>query len=316
MSKKIKSIIKFLMPVFFLFLFLVGCGAFQDSSEEVEDERIQVVTTTTMITDLVKVIGGNQVHVNGLMGPGIDPHGYRATASDVTDMGEADVVVYNGMHLEGQMGEVFSELENIDKDIFVLEEVIAEESMLGSEDESMPVDPHIWFSVPLWADAADYIAHSFSEYDPENADYYQENNEKYHQELEELDAYIRNRVEEVPEDSRYLVTAHDAFGYFGDEYGFEVIGLQGLNTQTEAGTRDVSNLANFIVENEIKAIFIESSVPTRTIESLQEAVQQREWNVQVGGELYSDSLGDAEQNAETYIKMYQHNIDTIVDALK
>ncbi|HLR91514.1 MAG TPA: zinc ABC transporter substrate-binding protein, partial [Atopostipes sp.] len=142
MSKKIKSIIKFLMPVFFLFLFLVGCGAFQDSSEEVEDERIQVVATTTMITDLVKVIGGNQVHVNGLMGPGIDPHGYRATASDVTDMGEADVVVYNGMHLEGQMGEVFSELENIDKDIFVLEEVIAEESMLDSGDESMPVDPH------------------------------------------------------------------------------------------------------------------------------------------------------------------------------
>lgn len=220
------------------------------------------------------------------------------------------------MDLEGQMGRVFGELENLDKTVFALEDIMNNDELLDSEEETMAFDPHIWFSVPLWARASDYIAESLADYDPIHAEYYLENNAYYQEDLEELDTYIRNRVEEVPENSRYLVTAHDAFQYFGDEYGFEVVGLQGLNTQTEAGTRDVSKLAQFIVENEIKAIFIETSVPTRTIESLQEAVQQRGWNVEIGGELHSDSLGDASQDAETYIKMYRRNIDTIVDALK
>lgn len=286
-------------------------------TEEMEENgRIDIVATTTMLTDLIKEIGGDEVTVEGLMGPGIDPHGFQASASDVNEIYEADIVAYNGMHLEGQMGKVFSELENLDKEVLVLEEIIKEAEMLETEDEALPVDPHIWFSVPLWSRASDYIANSLSAYDSENADYYQKNNERYQEELKELDTYIRERVEEVPEQSRYLVTAHDAFQYFGDEYGFQVIGLQGLNTQTEAGTRDVSRLAQFIVDHEIKAIFIETSVPTRTIESLQEAVQQRGWQVEIGGELYSDSLGDASQDAETYIKMYRQNIDTIVEVLK
>lgn len=209
-----------------------------------------------------------------------------------------------------------NELENLNKEVFILEDALPDSSILDSQDEDLPIDPHIWFSVRLWSEAANYITESLVAYDSENADYYNENNEAYQSELEELDQYITTRIEKVPKDSRYLVTAHDAFQYFGHEYGFEVIGLRGLNTQTEAGTRDVSNLANFIVEHQIKAIFIESSVPTRTIESLQEAVQQRGWNVEIGGELFSDSLGDESQNAETYLKMYQHNIDTITDALK
>ena len=326
MEKVVQKYLKYVLALFAVVLVLVGCGSEDDvggpdngsnneTGESTNGETIEIVATTTMITDLVKIIGGDQVEVSGLMGPGIDPHGYQATASDVSDMQAADIVVYNGMHLEGQMGEVFSELEASDKAVFVLEEVIAEEDMLDSDDESLPVDPHIWFSVPLWTQASDYITDSLSEYDPEHAEYYQSNNEAYQAELEELDTYIRERVEEVPENSRYLVTAHDAFNYFGNEYGFEVVGLQGLNTQTEAGTRDVSDLAQFIVDQEINAVFIESSVPTRTIESLQEAVEQRGWEVEIGGELYSDALGDEEQDAETYIKMYEQNIDTIVGAL-
>jgi len=316
MDKIIKKYFKYFVTLFVAVIILVGCGPTSDSEDSDDNGKIEIVTTTTMITDLVEIIGGEHVKVNGFMGPGIDPHNYKATPSDVTNMAEADVVVHNGLDLEGQLGQIFSELENLDTEVFVLEDIIPEAEMLDSEEETMTNDPHIWFNVPLWAQASDYIAESLSAYDPENASYYEENNTVYQLKLEELDTYIRERIEEVPAESRYLVTAHDAFGYFGAEYDFEVVGLQGLNTQTEAGTGDVSRLADFIVDNEINAIFVETSVPTRTIESLQESVEQRGWKVAIGGELFSDALGDAEQNAETYIKMYKYNIDTIVEALK
>lgn len=303
------------MTLIFIFPLLWACST-TENNEFSADGKLNIVATTTMIKDLVEVIGGNKVKVHGLMGPGLDPHSYKTSPSDVDRLIGAGVVVYNGMHLEGQMGEVFGELERIEKEVFILEDVILESETLDSEDEELPMDPHIWFSVPLWSKASDYITDSLSIYDPENKEYYQANNQNYQEELLELDTYIRERVKEVPESSRYLVTAHDAFSYFGNEYSFEVIGLQGLNTQTEAGTRDVSQLAQFIVENEIKAIFVESSVPTRTIQSLQEAVQRRGFEVDIGGELFSDSLGDENQDAHTYLKMYKHNIDTIIGALK
>ena len=315
MKELLMKKLKYIITIIFIFPLLWACSTTQNNEPSTEG-KLNIVATTTMITDLVEVIGGNKVEVHGLMGPGLDPHGYQTSPSDVDSLMRADIVVYNGMHLEGQMGEVFGELERIDKEVFILEDVILESEMLDSEDEELLMDPHIWFSVPLWVRASDYIADSLSAYDPENSEYYQANNQAYQEKLSELDTYIRERITEVPESSRFLVTAHDAFGYFGDEYGFEVIGLQGLNTQTEAGTRDVSELAQFIVENEIKAIFVESSVPTRTIESLQEAVQRRGFEVEIGGELFSDSLGDESQDAQTYLKMYKQNIDTIVDALK
>lgn len=317
-----KKFVKSMLVLVGALFVLIGCGVDNgndtetaESIESSDDEKISVVATTTMITDLMKVIGGDRVEVEGLMGPGIDPHGYNATASDVEKIESADLIAYNGLHLEGQMGSVFEQLDNMDKEVLVMENAIQAADTLESDEEDMPLDPHIWFSVPLWAQVADYVTESLSTYDPDNAAYYEENNATYQVELDEVDAYIRERVEEVPEESRYLVTAHDAFEYFGNEYNFEVVGLQGLNTQTEAGTRDVSNLAQFIVENDIKAIFIESSVPTRTIESLQETVQSHGSEVEIGGELFSDALGDESQDAETYIKMYMKNIDTIVDAL-
>ncbi len=312
MKKGLKQI---LLSLLFIPI-LVACSTETPENGTVDDDSINVVATTTMLADLMEVIGGNRVSVQGLMGPGIDPHGYKASANDVDKVITADIVTYNGLHLEGQLGRVFSELEKLDKEVIVLEDMLDASDLLDSEDEGMTNDPHIWFSVPLWMEAANHVTASLSEYNPENAEYYNQNNAAYQVELTALDTYIRERVAAVPEKSRYLITAHDAFGYFGDEYGFEVVGLQGLNTQTEAGTRDVSQLAQFIVDNEIKAIFVESSVPTRTIESLQEAVAQRGWEVEIGGELFSDSLGDASQEADTYLKMYRKNIDTIVNALK
>lgn len=297
-------------------VFLAGCQWTATEAGKEDTDALQIVTTTTMVTDLVEQIGGEHVQVEGLMGPGVDPHGYQATASDVIDMMEADVVVHNGLHLEAQLGEVFSGLDQQGKEVLVLEESIPEENLLASDDTTEAYDPHIWFSVENWKHSAAYIAEKLSAIDPEHAEDYQTNNRQYQKELDELEDYITARIEEVPEESRYLITAHDAFHYFGEAFGFDVIGLQGLNTQTEAGTRDVSNLAQFVADHRIKAVFVESSVPTRTIESLQEAVHQRGWEVTIGGELFSDALGDAAQNAETYVKMYRSNIDTIVDALK
>lgn len=294
-------------------LFLAGCQQNEATSQE-ESGKLKVVATTTMLTDLINQIGGDAIEVEGLMGPGIDPHGYQASSSDVNKLMSADVVAFNGLHLEGKLGEVFENLENQGKTLFVLEDAIADEHLLLSEDGA--VDPHIWFSIENWQLAADYVTNQLSEADPDNEAFYRSNHESYKEELINLEAYVTERISELTVDQRYLVTAHDAFRYFGESFDFEVVGLQGINTQTEAGTADVSALAQLITEKEIKALFIESSVSTRTIEALQEAVRTRGWEVEIGGELFSDALGDSSQDAETYVKMFRRNIDTIVDGLK
>ena len=294
-------------------LFLAGCQQNEATSQE-ESGKLKVVATTTMLTDLINQIGGDAIEVEGLMGPGIDPHGYQASSSDVNKLMSADVVAFNGLHLEGKLGEVFENLEKQGKTLFVLEDAIADEHLLLSEDGA--VDPHIWFSIENWQLAADYITNQLSEADPDNEAFYRSNPESYKEELINLEAYVTERISELTVEQRYLVTAHDAFRYFGESFDFEVVGLQGINTQTEAGTADVSALAQFITEKEIKALFIESSVSTRTIEALQEAVRTRGWEVEIGGELFSDALGDSSQDAETYVKMFHRNIDTIVDGLK
>ncbi|AMB98644.1 manganese transporter [Aerococcus urinaehominis] len=315
---------KLLALVTAMVLIFAGCGKVDEGGQQAGKEAAssqngqptRVVATTTMISDLVKVIGGDHVEVEGLMGPGIDPHGYQATAEDNRKLQEADVAVYNGLHLEGQMGEIFEALEQSDTKTICLEDGLDETKLLASEDASMNHDPHIWFSVARWKEAADHVTKELSAYDPDNAADYQANNEAYQKELDELDTYIKERVAEVPADKRYLVTAHDAFNYFGKDYNFDVVGIQGLNTQTEAGTADFSELAQFIADKGIKSVFVESSVPKRNIEALQEAVKAKGHEVGIGGELYSDSLGDASAGTDTYITMYKANIDTIVDALK
>lgn len=313
MNLRNKKLVVLILSVIFL---LTACSPSQEDAGA-SDGQLKVVTTTTMLADLASIIGGERVFVDGLMGPGIDPHLYQASAGDVTLMQNADVVVYNGLHLEGKMGEIFENLSGGQKSTVIsVEEALDKSQLLEWEEDSSLYDPHVWFDVSLWENGAKVLAQGLTQADPEGKEYYEANLEIYLKEMETADTYIRDRVAELPDDKRVLVTAHDAFQYFGKAYGFEVYGLQGISTDAEAGTADVSDLANFIVERQVKAIFLESSVPPKTIEALQAAVKAKGFDVGIGGELYSDSLGDVKSGADTYLLTVKANIDTIVDALK
>lgn len=313
MNHKIKGLLGIILS---LSLLLAGCSSPAGNTVSTEDHKLNVVATTTMLADLSTVIGGERVTVDGLMGPGIDPHLYQASAGDVSLMQNADVVVYNGLHLEGQMGEIFENLSSQGPTVICIEKGLDKSKLLAWESDSSIHDPHIWFDVSLWKEAAKTVAEGLSSADPEGKADYEANLESCLKELDETDSYIRSRTAELPQAQRVLVTAHDAFQYFGKAYGFEVRGLQGISTDAEAGTADVKDLADFIVQRQIKAVFVESSVPPKTIEALQAAVKAKGFDVAIGGELYSDSLGDAPSGADTYILTIKANIDTIVDALK
>lgn len=301
----------FIAILLFIGIFLAGCG----TSGDVEDNgKLKVVTTTTIIADVMKQLSGDLVDVQALMGPGVDPHLYKASAGDVRRMTNADMVVYNGLDLEGKMGEVFENIKG--KVIFAVTENVDESQLLDFASNPGYFDPHIWFDIQLWKNATERMAQGLKELDPENARIYDANLEKYLADLDEIDQYVRDRVEELDEDKRILITAHDAFQYFGHQYGIQVKGLQGISTDSEAGTSDIRNLADFIVENQVKAIFVESSVPRKNIEALQEAAQAKGFQVEIGGELYSDSTGGVGTPAESYLGTVRENIDTIVNALK
>ena len=296
-------------------LFLTACGS--QSQPVKKGEKLHVVATTTMLTDLVSQIGGDDVTVTGLMGPGVDPHLYQAGAGDVTTLSGADLIVCNGLHLEGKMGDVLKNVENKGISTVYVADSLPAESILTFENEGAAAqDPHIWFDVENWKKAATAVEKALAEKDPEHAARYKERAQTYLHQLDETNEYVKKRSAEIPENSRILVTAHDAFQYFSRAYGFQVRGLQGVSTASEAGTRDMADLVQFITDHKIKAIFVESSVPHKTIEAVQEACRAKGWNVVVGGELYSDSLDTTTHPAGTYSGMIKANIDTIVDALK
>lgn len=293
-----------------------GCGKSQEAAPK-ESGKMKVVATTTMLTDLSKQIGRDKVEVSGLMKAGVDPHLYQAGAGDVDAMNKADIVVYNGVHLEGKMGSIFDNLSKNKKPMIRVSDGIEVSTLLDfEEDGEKTKDPHIWFSVNNWKKAADEVCKGFSAKDPQNKSYYEANLNAYLAKLDDLDKEIKKEVAAVPENARVLVTAHDAFAYFARDYGFEVKGIQGISTASEAGTSDISELARFIADHKIKAVFVESSVPHKTIESLQAAVKANGFDVSIGGELYSDSLGDESTKEGTYIGMYEHNIKTITGALR
>ena len=293
-------------------MLVVSCGK---KTNKVSN-KLNVVTTTTMITDLVKNIGRDKLVVNGLMGAGVDPHLYKASEGDVSKLFNADVVIYNGLHLEGKLEEVFEKMQHQDKKTIVVSDVINKKNLIESELFASNFDPHIWFDLNNWAKITSYVTEKLAEIDGKNADFYQQNAKEYLQKLETLNKEVEIKINELPIEKRILVTAHDAFNYFGRLHQFNVVGLQGLSTATEAGVQDVQKLAKFIIKNKVKAIFIESSVPKRTIEALQEAVKSKGQEVIIGGTLYSDALGNAGTEEGTYVGMYKANVDTIVNALK
>ena len=293
---------------------LISLAIISCKNESEESGKLKVVTTTSMLTDLVKNIGGDLIEVNGLMGAGVDPHLYKASEGDVNKLFQADVIFYNGLHLEGKLVDVFEKMAKT-KLTVSLGGSLDKNELIGSEYFVSNYDPHVWFNIQFFKQFGDRVAETLAANDPVNAKKYQENTALYQDKLDALEIEVKAIIATLPKEKRILVTAHDAFNYFGKAYGFNVVGLQGLSTATEAGVQDVRRLSQFIIDNKVKAVFIESSVPRRTIEALQEAVLSKNHDVGIGGSLYSDALGNAGTIEGTYVGMFRANVKTIVEAL-
>lgn len=279
-----------------------------------DDGRLDAVATIGMITDIVGEIGGERIDITGLMGPGVDPHLYKASAGDVRTLAEADVIFYNGLHLEAAMAEVLEEM-NARKPTYPVTARIDRDLLHESLTYAGQYDPHVWFDVRLWRSAVDEVEAALIEQDPEGEALFRENAAALRDTLDALHEWVTERVGDVPEGRRVLITAHDAFEYFGKAYGFEVVGLQGISTASEASTADVQRLVNTIIERRIPAIFVETSIPRRTIEAVQAAVRSRGYDVEIGEPLFSDAMGNPGTPEGRYPGMVRHNVNTIVDAL-
>ncbi len=291
---------------------LFSCSPEQQGKRE---GKLKVLATTGMIYDAVINIAGDSVIADALMGPGVDPHLYKATQGDLARLSDADVVFYNGLHLEGKMGEVLEKLARI-KNVVAVSEKIPLERLRDTPVFAGNYDPHIWFNVALWKEAVKEVGATLKAVDPDNSGLYEINMNKYLAELDALHSWVINEIATIPAQQRLLVTAHDAFGYFGEAYTIEVNGLQGISTQSEFGLKDIANLVNLIVDRNVKAVFVETSVSERAINAVVDGCRQRGHEVTIGGKLYSDAMGEFGTPDGTYIGMVTANVKTIVSSLK
>lgn len=299
--------------ILFIMLLLTGvltaCGSFYKYVEG----KVNIVATTTMLGDLSKQIGGDKVSITTLMGVGVDPHGYAPKASDTNALTRSDFIVYGGLHLEGKMVDVLDQLSeekmSLDSGKVLIDS--GANLLLDSEDN---IDPHIWFNVQNWIIIAESFIEKLTVFDADNKDYYETRGSAYIQELQNLHEWIISEVSVLPVKKRILVTAHDAFQYFSDAYGFEVEAIQGISTQSEASITNINTLVDLVIEKKVKAIFVESSVPQKTIDSVRAAAKSKGYTLELGGELYSDSLGDGIDSE--YIQAVKTNVEKIVKALK
>lgn len=277
--------------------------------------KFTIVATTSFIADALKNIVQDHVNVITLMGPGIDPHTYHATQQDIQHLLNANMVFYNGLHLEGKMIDILQKLGR-EKPVYAVGDAIKATERLTDPNFSVGIDPHIWFDVKLWQQVVQYMSDYLQKATPDKAHYYQENTQRYLQQLDQLHQDTLQAIQQVPEAQRVLITAHDAFGYFGRAYAMEVRGLQGISTVSECGLKDVINLVNFIIKRNIKAIFLETSVPEKPLQAVVEGCRARGHQVVIGGYLYSDALGQQGISADNYCGMFEANVKTIVEALK
>ena len=293
-----------------------ACTSSTDAAAgNVSGRTVQVATTTNFITDTVARIGGDRVDVTGLMGPGVDPHLYQATAGDVRTLREADVIFYGGLQLEGKMADLLDQLGEEKPTVAVTKDIPRDRLLEPAATAPEQYDPHVWFDVALWVRASGTVADALKERDPENTAVYQANLEDFLADLRELDRYVTERIATVPEGRRVLITSHDAFAYFGRAYDIEVDAIQGISTAAEATTADIERIADLIAARGVPAVFVESSVPRQTIDALTAAAAQRGAEVRVGGELYSDAAGDPGTPEGTYIGMVRANADRIAEGL-
>ena len=305
-----------------LSLVFSGCerqsvGSSAEVNVGLDNAPYHIVCTVGMITDVVRNLAGERASVEGLIGEGIDPHLYKPTRADIVKLSRADVVFYNGLLLEGKMTDVLVRVAGTGKPVRAVTEQILESGgyLMNKEDAAEYTDPHVWMDVQGWIQAVPVITQTLSSFDPEGAEFYEANDVTYAAELMQLDAYVREAIETIPENQRVLITAHDAFQYLGRAYGIQVKGIQGLSTESEAGVRDLENLVDFIVANAIPAVFVESSVADKNVRALVEGAQARGHQVIIGGELFSDAMGSPGSYEGTYIGMIDHNVTTLVNAL-
>ncbi|GAF64464.1 metal ABC transporter metal-binding protein [Bacillus sp. TS-2] len=274
--------------------------------------KIHIVTTIAQIGEPLSIIGGEHVEVKSLMGPSIDPHMYNATQGDISTLDGADMIFYNGLDLEANMVKIFDQIGQ-NKPVLAIGETLSEDQLL--EEELGVIDPHIWFDIDLWKQALESAVEEMKLFAPEHADVFEENSQRYFEELDTLQEDAQHKLSEIPVEQRYLITAHDAFGYFGEKFDIEVVGLQGLSTEDEVGVSDINDTIALIKEYGVPAIFVESSVPRERIESVIEGAASSGLEVEVGGELYSDAMGEDGTEEGTYLGMYRYNVDTIYEAL-
>ncbi|MEQ8624329.1 MAG: zinc ABC transporter substrate-binding protein [Vicingaceae bacterium] len=298
-----------------LTLLIISVVACQQKKQSKSEGPIKIVCTTGMLGDAVENIVGDKASVITLMGSGVDPHLYKATQGDLKNLSNADVIVYNGLHLEGKMGEIFEKLENRKK-IIVAAGGISNNELINNTDFQGAHDPHIWFDVNLWSKAVDHISRELAAFDSSSAETYAVNTKKYVAQLAEVDKYVERSILTIDSSRRVLVTAHDAFSYFGKAYNMQVKGLQGISTASEYGLKDVSNLVDFITERKIKAVFVESSVSDRSLNAVVEGCKSRGHNLRIGGTLFSDAMGENGTVEGTYIGMVKHNVKVIVEGLQ
>ncbi len=294
-------------------LTLAGCEAPLPPDEG--PSKVQIVATTSMIADTAREIGGDAVHVDALMGPGIDPHLYKASAGDVERLGKADIVLYTGLHLEAGMATVFDNMPKGDRQVVAVTKDIPKDMLIPVEGFEGNYDPHVWMDPDLWKPVAETIAETIIKKAPDKEKAIRTNLDYFLGSLRMLDSNIEIALKDIPKEKRIIITAHDAFSYFGKAYNMEVRGLQGVSTASEAGAMDVQALATLIAERKIPAIFVESSVPQRNIEALQEAVKAKGFKVRIGRPLYSDSVGDYGTAQASYIGMLRFNAGIIAEEL-
>lgn len=304
----------------------LGCRGASDQDHAAGEARghtfegeypIRVVCTTGQVAEMIARIGGDHVAVDALMGPGVDPHLYSPVPSDVRKLSAADAIFYSGLHLEGRMASLFVKQAREKATYAVTEQrELSKDKRLREPPEFEGLyDPHVWHDPLLWADCVTDAAAMLAEFDPQHADDYRTNAEAYRAELAELDTFCRDELAAIPADRRVLVTAHDAFGYFGKAYDLEVHGLKGISTEEEKDLGRQEEILDMIIERKIPAVFVESAVAPKTVEALVEPCRARGWDLKIGGELYADALGPAGTDDATYAGMIRHNVRTIAEAL-
>jgi manganese/zinc/iron transport system substrate-binding protein len=295
--------------VFFVFLFFALVY-----KQKAHKPYLSIVCTTSIVGDTVQQIVGDLFVVQNLMGPGVDPHLYKPVENDIMKIAQADIIFYSGLHLEAQMEHIFKQLER-SKITVAITKNIPRENLIASFEYENNYDPHVWFDPLLWIQTIEIIEQTLSLQDPQNSLVYKKNAEKYINDCKLVFTETKKILDQIPKERRILITGHDAFQYFAQAYDFEVVGLQGISTESQVGSQDIQELIDTIVEKQIPAIFIETSTPIRNIRALQEGVAQRGYRVEIGGELFSDALGSLGTEAATYLGMIKTNIHTIFQAL-